>query len=89
MSNTYRLCLAAVAQPDICNGKGTPSGGPPNFPNHPTPQFQYSPLISATSLCKYDETFLCKILQKNAKFCFQRPHGSRVGPLKVHVLYYY
>ena len=33
----------------------------------PLPQFQFSPRDSATSFCKYDLIFFCKVLLKNVK----------------------
>ena len=45
---------------------------PPNFSR--TPQFQFSPQILATSFCKYDKHFFCKILQKTKQKW--QPYGA-------------
>ena len=66
--NSIFFLELSVAQPDVCNEWGTPSGGPPIFSRAPPPNFNFLFGFRPHLFCRYGKNvFFCKILQKNVK----------------------
>ena len=64
----------SVAQPDVCNEGGTPSGGPPIFSRAPPPNFNFLFGFRPHLFCRYGKNvFFVKSCKKNVK-C--RPYGA-------------
>ena len=65
---------------------GTLSEGPPNFSGGPLTQFQFSPPISATSFCNYNNVFFAKFCQKSVQMPVEGPLTSQGSPPNFNFL---